>query len=71
MYNTAPTLTQYYILGKVPNHFHFKTKQGPQHWHKLPIHITFITQCQSTRESGITINNRKHSSYFSSIWIKI
>ena len=28
---------------------------------KLPIHITLITHCQSTRESAITINNRKHS----------
>ena len=50
-----------------PKHFHFKTKQGPQHWHKLPIHITFITHCLNTGESASTINNRKYSSYFLSI----
>ena len=44
---------------------HLGSLQGPQHWHKLPIHITFITHYPTTRESLITINNRKHSSYFS------
>ena len=65
------TLTNTISWKRCHNHFHFKIKQGQQHWHKLLIHITFITYCQNNREKAITINTKKHSSYFSSIWIQI
>ena len=64
------TPTQYVILGDMPQSSAFKTKQRPQHWHKLPTHIAFITHCQNTRENTITIHNKKHSNYFLSKWIQ-
>ena len=68
IYNTTLNTNTVPHLGETNhNNYHYKTKQGSQHWHKLLIHITFITHYQNTRENTTTINNRKHSSYFISI----
>ena len=47
------TPTQFQIFGNVPQCPHHKTKQRPQHWHKLPIHITSITHCKNIRKNTI------------------
>ena len=71
MYNTYLNTNTILHFGKGAPTISILKPKKTQHWFKLSIHITFITHCQSIRESVITINNRKHSSYFSSIWIQI
>ena len=65
MYNTGlNTNTISHLLKHATITSISKPKQSPQHWHKLPTHITFITLSQNTRKNAITIQNKKHSGHF-------
>ena len=55
MYHTALNTNTILHVGKdIPTISVLKPNKA-KHWHKLAIHITFITHCQSTRESAIII----------------